>query len=106
GCPDDATWYIPGQVRDHWTTLIYSYIKNGQVFACPSFKGTTYTIALPFWSCGDPQRKRSVPYSAYNLNSELLSRTSPLTMAAMEEPSRLGLIGEGQCVWSGRNCLP
>ena len=104
GCPD-LQGFVPGQVQNHWTTLVYPYVKNQQVFGCPSFSGTTFTIALPYWYCGDPTKTPIVGHPAYDLNSELLSRDTATKMADLGEPTNLALIGEGQCVWSQRNCL-
>ena len=104
GCPD-LEGFRAGQVRNHWTTLLFEYVKSQQAFECRSFSGTTYTIALPYWWCGDAQKTKIVPHPAYDLNSELLSRVTATPIAALEEPTSLALVGEGQCVWSQRNCL-
>src|SRR5262249_44763489 len=38
-------------------------------------------------------------------NSELLSRDTATPIAALQDTASLALVGEGQCVWSQRNCL-
>jgi len=104
GCPD-LIGFVPGQVKQQWTTLIFPYVKNQQVFRCPSFSGTLFGIALSLWECGDPQKKLIVSSPAYDVNSELLSRDTATPMSVLQEPASLALFGEGQCVWSQRNCL-
>jgi prepilin-type N-terminal cleavage/methylation domain-containing protein/prepilin-type processing-associated H-X9-DG protein len=44
-CPSSSN--APGYVREIWADLIYPYIKNTQLFACPSRAGATM-VAPPF----------------------------------------------------------
>ena len=92
GCPASETGYFtstPTLPTQHFATLLYPYIKNGQIFACPSFSGTTYTASYALWVCGDPTKKKLVPFSAYGINEELLAqqdangKPTPVSMSSI-----------------------
>ena len=95
----------PGCQPTHFAVLLYPYIKNGQVFACPSFSGTTYTASFRLWAEGDATKKKIVPFSAYGVNEELLGSFTPKTMAGIENTASIGLIGENDYIFSWRNCM-
>src|SRR5580693_8128011 len=62
GCPAAQTGYwtdsiqlgLGIQPQELWPVLLYPYVKNGQLFSCPDYKGTIYTASLALWACGDP----------------------------------------------------
>ena len=59
GCPQGETGYWTDsetldqtvQPKELWPVLLYPYVKNGQVFSCPDYKGTIYTASLALWAC-------------------------------------------------------
>ncbi len=104
GCRD-LIGYQAGQVEQHWTWLVYPYVSSEKVFECPSYSGRIYGIALALWTCGDPMGPERVHYPNYSVNSELLSRDRATPMSALQNTAEIALFGEGQCVWSQRNCL-
>jgi prepilin-type N-terminal cleavage/methylation domain-containing protein/prepilin-type processing-associated H-X9-DG protein len=95
-----------------WTEAIMPYIKNQQVFSCPSNEGTTATADYP-----------AIKYNnQYGLNERMLGRlpwdpgnaymTLPVTDAQIKAPAEIGIIsdtwtsvadGYGQ-VWSSFGC--
>jgi prepilin-type N-terminal cleavage/methylation domain-containing protein/prepilin-type processing-associated H-X9-DG protein len=102
GCPASQTGYwidAPGTVQQHWATLIYPYVKNGQLFRCPSFKGSTYTASFALFQCGDPTRKPIVPEVDYDLNEWILS--SPVSLASINLPAETGLGSDGTYIFGG-----
>lgn len=102
GCPASETGYFdsnPTQVRQHYATLLFPYVKNAGVFDCPSYKGTTYTASLSLWECGDPQKRRIVPFVEYGLNEYQFG--GPKSMAAYNEPASIGIIYDNSYIFSG-----
>lgn len=93
-----------------WTEAVMPYIKNQQIFTCPSNSGTTGTANYP-----------PVNYKIqYGLNERILGRypwdpgtvTAPVNEAALQRPAELGIISDtwtdpggtyGQ-IWSSFGC--
>ncbi len=94
-----------------WTEVIMPYLKNQQVFACPSAEGTTGTADYP-----------PVNYNvSYGLNERVLARLPwdapadtpvPVSESMLDAPSQIGIIadtwtdpavGYGQ-IWSSFGC--
>lgn len=106
GCPDSQTGYWTDgpseglvQPLQHWATLIYPYVKNGQVFHCPSFKGTTYTASYALFTCGDPTRTPIVPEVDYGLNEWIIDQ--PVTLAQIGAPANTGLGSDATYIFDG-----
>lgn len=102
GCPMAETGYwIDDQTlpRQHWATLIYPYVKNGQLFKCPSFKGTTYTASYALFQCGDPTKKLIVPEVDYSLNEWIIY--APVSLASIGTPAETGLGEDGTYIYGG-----
>src|SRR5579859_3158837 len=53
-CADGGYWAgaTAGQPTEHWAVLLYPYVKNAQLFKCPSFNGATYIASYALWTCG------------------------------------------------------
>jgi len=72
-----------------WTEAVMPYIKNMQIFSCPSNSGTTGTANYP-----------PVNYNIqYGLNEFVLGRqdwqgTVPVAEAAIDKPAEVGVIGD------------
>jgi prepilin-type N-terminal cleavage/methylation domain-containing protein/prepilin-type processing-associated H-X9-DG protein len=95
-----------------WTEVVMPYIKNQQIFQCPSNSGTTGTANYP-----------PVNYKIqYGLNERILGRypwdpgsgwiSAPVNEAALQRPAEIGIISDtwtdangtyGQ-VWSSFGC--
>jgi prepilin-type N-terminal cleavage/methylation domain-containing protein/prepilin-type processing-associated H-X9-DG protein len=100
GCASVGYWTTdPSQPRQHWATLVYPYVKNGGVFDCPSFAGTTYVASYALYDCADPAQRKIVPFSEYGLNEFVIDR--PRTMAAFNEPASIALVIENSYIYSG-----
>lgn len=102
GCPAAETGYWtedPTQTKQHYTTLLYPYIKNGGLFNCPSFNGTTYTASLALWQCGDVTKRKIVPFSDYGVNEYQFGGHK--SMAAYDEPASVGIIYDNSYIFSG-----
>jgi prepilin-type N-terminal cleavage/methylation domain-containing protein/prepilin-type processing-associated H-X9-DG protein len=102
GCPTSETGYFlddPTQPTQHWATLVYPYVKSAGIFDCPSFQGTTYTASYSLWTCGDPAKKRIVPFSEYGLNEDAIA--SARSLASFDEPASIGLIVDNNYIYSG-----
>ena len=95
----------PGCQPTHFAVLLNPYLKSGQIFACPSFSGTTYTASFRLWAEGDKTKKKIVPFSAYGINEVLLGSLTPPLLASLESPASIGLIGENNYIFSWRNCM-
>jgi len=67
-----------------WYRNVYPYIKNGQVFVCPSYK-PGFTSAINDW----PQFPE-VPYMGYGANMRL----NRYAMAEIEEPANLYMLSD------------
>lgn len=86
-----------------WTEVVMPYIKNTQVFSCPSNSGSTYTFNYP-----------AINYpNQYGLNEMLLGRTAPCAEATLQAPSEIALVGDTLCstdpatngeVWGSFHC--
>ena len=106
GCPDSQTGYWtdgPSQglslPEQHWATMLYPYTKNGAIFKCPSFSGSTYTASFALFQCGDPSKKPIVPESDYGLNEWIVS--APTTLASIGSPSETGLGDDNPYIFDG-----
>jgi len=101
GCPDVGYWAgaTPGQPQQHWATLIYPYTKNGQLFRCPSFNGTTYVASYALWQCGDPTKKLIVPEVDYGLNEWIIYQ--PTALASIGSPAEIGLGEDATYIYDG-----
>lgn len=88
----------PNQPQQHWATLVYPYVKNGGVFDCSSFQGTTYVASYALWQCGDPAKKKIVPFSEYGLNESVIA--APRSLASFNEPASIGLVIENNYLYS------
>ncbi len=103
GCPTSQTGYFAwqqGQTPQHWATLLYPYIKNGGIFACPDYNGTMYTASLALWACGDPTKKLIVPYVNYGINEAIIGGHTT-TLAALQAPAQIGIITDNSYVFGG-----
>jgi prepilin-type N-terminal cleavage/methylation domain-containing protein/prepilin-type processing-associated H-X9-DG protein len=106
GCPMSQTGYwtdgpseglnLPQQ---HWAVMLYPYVKNGQVFRCPSFTGSTYTASYALFVCGDPTKKPVVPEVDYGLNEWVIA--SPTSLAAIGSPADTGLGSDATYIYDG-----
>lgn len=65
GCAPDLGWF---NANGGWAVLVYPYIKNGQIFHCPSSES-------PFWLSGSPQGWCGTPNQFY---VNLLKQDAPL----------------------------
>ena len=98
---------LPAQ---HFSTLLYPYIKSGQIFACPSFSGTTYVASYALYDCADPAKKKIVPFSAYGINETLLAGANGdgtpqiASLASVDSPAVTGLIADNDYIYSWRQC--
>jgi prepilin-type N-terminal cleavage/methylation domain-containing protein/prepilin-type processing-associated H-X9-DG protein len=100
GCANANYWTTqPGQPLQHWAVLIYPYVKNGQVFKCPSFTGATYTASYALWTCGDTTQKPIVPEVDYGLNEWIID--APTTLASINEPASIGLGEDNPYIYGG-----
>lgn len=102
GCPASETGYfdwLPGQTPQHFATMLYPYVKNGGIFDCPSYQGTTYTASLALWECGDPLKRKIVPYTEYGVNEIVLGQ--PVSMASISGPANIGLVIDNSYIFSG-----
>ncbi len=102
GCPTSETGYFaadPTLLQEHWAVMLYPYVKNGQVFRCPSFKGSTYTASYALWACGDPAKKKIVPEVDYDLNEWIIA--SPTSMASIGSPADTGLGMDATYIYAG-----
>lgn len=103
GCPASETGYFadqPGQTTEIWAVLLYPYVKNGGIFDCPSYQGTTYTASLALWQCGDPNKQKIVPYVEYGTNEAILGGHAS-TLATLAEPASVGLITDNSYIFGG-----
>ena len=101
GCPDPGYWAgaQAGQPLQHWATLLYPYVKNGQVFHCPSFTGSTYVASYALWTCGDKTQKKIVPEVDYGLNEWLMG--APTALAAIGSPAEIGFGEDNTYIYDG-----
>jgi prepilin-type N-terminal cleavage/methylation domain-containing protein/prepilin-type processing-associated H-X9-DG protein len=110
GCPMSQTGYWTDgpssglvQPQQHWATLIYPYVKNGQLFHCPSFSGSTYTASYALFNCSDPTQNSSSPRNIkevdYGLNEWILA--VPVTLAALGSPAEIGLGQDATYIYDG-----
>ena len=102
GCPDAQTGYWtdqPGLPLQHWATLIYPYVKNGQVFKCPSFSGTTYTASYALFTCNSGNLNKIVPEVDYGLNEWIIY--APQTLASIDQPATVGLGSDATYIYDG-----
>ncbi len=101
GCPDPGYWAgaTKGQPLEHWAVLLYPYVKNGQVFHCPSFQGSTYTASYPLWTCGDPKQLKIVPEVDYGLNEWIIA--APTTLSQIGAPAEIGLGEDNPYIYDG-----
>ena len=59
----------PNHPRQHWATMLYPYIRNADIFDCPSYAGITYIAAYALWECGrGVNSPRIVPFVEYGIN--------------------------------------
>ena len=115
GCPQAETGYFtdnPLQPRQHWATLLYAYVKSGQIYHCPDYSGQSYRASYAIWTCGEATKKNIVPFVEYGINEALLAKSDPNTgapittsMAQIQSPASIGLIGENNYIHSWRQCL-
>ncbi len=109
GCDQAETGYWtwqPGQTPQHYATMLYPYVKNGGIFDCPSYNGTTYTASLALWQCGDPLKRRIVDHVEYGINELILGTATPTAMAQLESPANIGLLIDNSYVFGGPSvCL-
>ncbi len=100
GCPNNGYWtYQQGLPVQHWATLIYPYVKNGQLFKCPSFRGTTYTAAFSLFNCYDPNKVPIVPEVDYGLNEWIIYQ--PTALASIGSPASTGLGSDATYIFDG-----
>lgn len=105
--------------ENYWFEVIRPYIKNAQVFACPSAGGSKpdfcvgsnccYQDSDPAWAGGRsvgecyPALNRagaiSYTYGSYDETSGWTPTVYGIAMADFEDPSRTVLVGDGQCRW-------
>jgi len=49
--------------------MLYPYIRNADIFDCPSYAGITYIAAYALWECGrGVNSPRIVPFVEYGIN--------------------------------------
>ena len=81
-----------------WWGGIYPYVKNVQIFACPS-RNTTGNDSFPVWLPSNPQFvNQSINYG-YN---ELMANTAGgIAMARLTSPSETVVLGDCSSSWIG-----
>jgi prepilin-type N-terminal cleavage/methylation domain-containing protein/prepilin-type processing-associated H-X9-DG protein len=100
GCEDTGYWNIdPTTPKQHFAYLLFPYIKNAQLFHCPSYSGATYTAGFALWTCGDPNKVPVVKQVDYGLNSDFFG--SAQSLASINSPASLGLIYDNGYLFSG-----
>lgn len=105
GCANNVPSADPTLAPQHWATLVYPYVKNGGVFDCPSYTGTTYTAQFALWTCGDPDEKKIVPFVEYGINEVLFGNAAPTSLAAIQTPASIGILTDNNYIFSWHNCL-
>jgi len=110
GCPMAQTGYWTDgpssglvQPKQHWATLIYPYVKNGQLFHCPSFSGSTYTASYALFNCDDPTQnfnsQRPIKEVDYGLNEWIID--APTALASIGAPADIGLGSDATYIYDG-----
>jgi prepilin-type N-terminal cleavage/methylation domain-containing protein/prepilin-type processing-associated H-X9-DG protein len=112
GCPMARTGYWidggPTQPQQHWATLIYPYVKNGQVFHCPSYSSGAawYWASYAVFNCGDPaqteantRNTRPIPRVDYGLNEWIIY--APTALAQIGSPADTGLGSDATYIYDG-----
>lgn len=111
GCTEVSGNANPNHPRQHWATIIFPYVKNGGVFDCTNYAGTTFTAAYALHNCGSGiNSQRIVPFVEYGLNEPLFARQSnglPIatTLAQMQESASIGIIADNNYIFSWSNCI-
>jgi len=105
-CPDAGYWAgaQAGQPAEAWPVLIYPYVKNGQIFKCPSFSGTTYIASYALWTCGVNYNNGHsntwlIPELDYGMNEWFLA--TPVTLASLSVPASTGLGHDNTYIFDG-----
>lgn len=85
-----------------WTEVLMPYIKNKQVFACPSLEGTVGTSGYP-----------AVDYDVrYSLNENVLGRQAyqtgekPVSDSFLDNPAEVGVVSDGAIAKDGSYAYP
>ena len=111
GCADGGYWAgaTAGQPTEHWAVLLYPYIKNTQLFKCPSFSGATYIASYALWTCGQASGaggynggKSStwiIPEVDYGINEWILY--APQSLASFGSPADTGLGEDATYIYDG-----
>jgi len=111
GCPMAQTGYwcddtvsacnpsLLPQPQQHWATLIYPYVKNGQLFKCPSYNGSTYTASYALFTCNSGNLTKIVPEVDYGLNEWIID--APQTLASIDQPASIGLGSDANYIYDG-----
>src|ERR1044071_4515125 len=95
GCDQAETGYWtwqPGNTPQHYAYMLYPYVKNGGIFDCPSYNGTTYTASLALWTCGDKTKKKVVHHCQDGINELRIGTPAPTAMAQPQSPAEIGLL--------------
>ncbi len=109
GCPNIdppcTNWMEGDRVcqPNHFAFLIYPYIKNQDLFHCPSYTGETYTANLRLFDCNDPNQRPVVNYVEYGINEVLFETTK--SASKIENVASVGVFVDNNYVFSWRNCL-
>ena len=104
GCTNSSYWMTadPKLPTEHWAVLIYPYVKNGQLFDCPSFSGDTFFDNQVLWDCADTTRKRIVPKVEYSINEAVFADAAGAKgLAAIAEPATIGVVVDGEYNYAG-----
>ena len=78
---------IPVGGRDYWFELLNPYVKNSQIFSCPSYRNTNVTSGGS--SAPHPDFPDGVNYG-YN------TYAVQIALGDMNSPAQLGIIADGQ----------
>jgi len=110
-CADDGYWAgaQAGQPQESWAVDIYPYVKNSQLFKCPSFTGATYIASYALWTCGQATGAGGfnggntstwiIPEVDYGINEWILY--APQALASFGEPSDTGVGEDNPYIYDG-----
>lgn len=118
-CADNGYWASPSQgsvstpppQNEHFAFLLYPYIKNGQVFKCPSYSGATAIAGFALWPCGaggagwslSNPKTWTIPEVDYGLNEWIIDSYDfgAVTLASLSDPSDTDLGEDNAYLFTG-----
>lgn len=84
-----------------WSDLLMPYIKNNQVFACPSNSDSLYST----YGYTAPTYRVTYGLSSFIFN-ENGDQGGPSTLAKLQRPAELAIISDDRYGWNWYNCQP